>query len=163
MLQMKINENLGRDIRLARPDEAGEFRENVHDAYRHYIVRIGMLPGPMQDDYAERIAAGQAWVLQDAGQIAGVLVLEDQADVCLLDNIAVRPGGQGKGYGRDLLCFAEAIARSRGYDAIILYTHVLMTENQALYGRIGYAETGRVSEKGFERVYMRKDLRFGSD
>jgi hypothetical protein len=33
-----------------------------------------------------------------------------------------------------------------------------MTENIALYGRVGFRETARVSEKGFERVYMAKAL-----
>lgn len=133
-------------------------RDLVHESYRHYIARIGKPPGPMLDDYGVRIAAGQAWVLEEAGRIMGLLVLEEQGDACLLDNIAVRPDGQGKGYGRALLQFAEDHARAAGCSAIVLYTHVLMVENQALYCRIGYVETGRVKEKGFERVYMRKPL-----
>ena len=31
----------------------------------------------MLDDYARRIADGQAWVLEDAGRIVGILVLEE--------------------------------------------------------------------------------------
>ena len=34
-----------------------------------------------------------------------------------------------------------------------------MTENIALYLRIGFVETRRVSEKGYDRVYMTKQLR----
>ena len=140
-------------------DEAEAVREVVHAAYTHYVARIGKPPGPMLDDYARRIAAGQAWVLEDdAGRISGVLVLEDATEGLLLDNIAVLPGWQGKGFGRDLLVFAEAEARRRSYATIRLYTHVLMTENIRLYQRIGYVETGRVSEKGFDRVYMEKRL-----
>ena len=41
---------------------------------------------------------------------------------------------------------------------IHLYTHALMTENIALYRRIGFIETHRVSEKGYDRVYMTKQL-----
>lgn len=33
-----------------------------------------------------------------------------------------------------------------------------MTENIALYTRLGFKETGRICEKGFERVYMAKPL-----
>ena len=33
-----------------------------------------------------------------------------------------------------------------------------MTENIALYSRIGYAETHRIEEKGLRRVYMAKPL-----
>ncbi|MDR3535245.1 MAG: GNAT family N-acetyltransferase [Acetobacteraceae bacterium] len=145
-------------IRLARPDEAATLRAIVHDAYRHYVPRIGKPPGPMQDDYAARIAAGQAWVREDGGRIMGLLVLEERDDAYLLDNIAVRREGQGRGYGRELLRFAEDAARAAGFQAIVLYTHVLMVENQVLYRRLGYVETGRVTEKGFERVYMRKAL-----
>ena len=57
-----------------------------------------------------------------------------------------------------LIDFAEAEARRRGFAEIQLYTHALMTENIALYRRIGFVETHRVSEKGYDRVYMSKRL-----
>ena len=147
--------------RMIRPAAAGDavaVAAVVHAAYRHYVARIGKPPGPMLDDYPARIANGQVWVLEAAGAIAGVLVLERQADRFLLDNVAVPPDCQGSGFGRALMDFAEAEATRGGWAEIVLYTHVLMTENQALYRRLGYAETGRVSEKGFERVYMTKRL-----
>jgi len=148
----------GTVIRLAAETEAESVQQVVHAAYRHYVARIGKPPGPMLDDYAARISDGQVWVLEDAGRIAGILVLDEQADRFLLDNVAVRPECQGSGFGRVLMEFAEAEARRRGWPEIVLYTHVLMTENQALYKRLGYVETGRVSEKGFARVYMTKRL-----
>jgi hypothetical protein len=33
-----------------------------------------------------------------------------------------------------------------------------MVENQRLYASIGYEETGRGSEAGYDRVFMRKRL-----
>jgi ribosomal protein S18 acetylase RimI-like enzyme len=146
-------------IRPARPSEADTLRDVVHAAYRHYIPRIGKPPGPMLDDYAARIADGQAWVLEDAGKIKGILVLEETPEGFLLDNIAILPEGQGKGYGRALIEFAEAEARRRAFAEIRLYTHEMMTENIALYTRIGFVETHRVSEKGYDRVYMTKLLK----
>ena len=146
-------------IRPARPEDAGSVRQLVLDAYGHYVARMGKPPGPMLDDYARRIADGQAWVLEnEGGRPAGVLVLEDVPGegALLLDNVAVAPSAQGKGHGRALVAFAEAEARRRGHGEVRLYTHVLMTENQALYRRLGFRETGRVSEKGYERVYMAK-------
>jgi GNAT superfamily N-acetyltransferase len=127
-------------------------------AYRHYIPRIGKPPGPMLDDYEQRIAAGQTWVLDEAGRIVGILVLEETPPGFLLDNIAVLPAFHGKGFGRVLIEFAEAEARRRGFADIHLYTHALMHENIALYQRIGFVETHRVSEKGYARVYMTKRL-----
>jgi ribosomal protein S18 acetylase RimI-like enzyme len=61
--------------------------------------------------------------------------------------------------GRALVAFAEAEARRRGYAQLRLYTHVLMTENLALYRRLGFEESGRITEKGYERVYMAKRVR----
>ncbi len=76
----------------------------------------------------------------------------------LLDNIAVLPDWQGKGHGRALIEFAESEARRRGWQELRLYTHALMTENIALYRRIGFTETRRVSEMGYDRIYMTKRL-----
>jgi ribosomal protein S18 acetylase RimI-like enzyme len=76
----------------------------------------------------------------------------------LLDNVAVRPECQGKGIGRCLLDLAEATAKGRGYVALDLYTHGRMTENMEMYKRLGYVETERKTEQGYNRVYMRKPL-----
>jgi ribosomal protein S18 acetylase RimI-like enzyme len=76
----------------------------------------------------------------------------------LPDNIAVWPARQGLGLGRRLLIFAEAEALRRGYAEIRLYTHQTMDENQRLYASIGYEETGRGTEAGYDRVFMRKQL-----
>jgi GNAT superfamily N-acetyltransferase len=69
------------------------------------------------------------------------------------------PTRQGSGLGRRLLAFAEAEALRRGYCEIRLYTHQTMVENQRLYTSIGYEETGCGTEAGYDRVFMRKQLR----
>ena len=144
-------------IRPARPEEVDAIHRLVQDAYSHYVPRLGKPPGPMLDDYARRVADRQVWVLDEGGTLAGIVVLEEAGDsALLLDNVAVAPSVQGKGFGRALVAFAEAEARRRGHDEVRLYTNVVMTENLALYGRLGFRETGRVSEKAYERVYMAK-------
>ncbi|MBV8913264.1 MAG: GNAT family N-acetyltransferase [Acetobacteraceae bacterium] len=144
-------------IRPARLEDVDAIRRLVQDAYSPYVTRLGKPPGPMLDDYARRVADGQAWVLEEGGKLAGVVVLEETGDsALLLDNVAVAPSAQGKGFGRALVAFAEAEAHRRGHAEVRLYTNVAMTENLALYGRLGFRETYRVSEKGYERVYMAK-------
>jgi GNAT superfamily N-acetyltransferase len=145
-------------IRKAEPVDAGAVRDVVLAAYQHYVPVIGRPPAPMLDDYAARIAAGQTWVVEDAGGIAGVLVLEEGADCFMLENIAVLPDRQGLGFGRMLLDFTEAEARRRGWDSVTLYTNALMVTNIAIYAARGYVETERRPEKGFERVYMKKRI-----
>ncbi len=146
------------NIRRAHPEDVEAVRQIVQAAYGHYVARLGKPPGPMLDDYRQRVADAQAWVLEDEGGPAGVLILEDGDGGLLLDNLAVSPAAQGRGYGRALIAFAEQEARRRGHAAIRLYTNALMTENLALYGRLGFRRTGHVAEKGYERVYMAKAL-----
>ena len=76
----------------------------------------------------------------------------------LIDNVAVHPDHRGEGLGRALLDLAEAEARRAGFASVYLYTHEKMTENLALYSKIGYVEYDRRRERGFSRVYMRKPL-----
>lgn len=47
---------------------------------------------------------------------------------------------------------------NRGYPEIRLYTHECMVENIAMYPRLGYEESHRVTEKGYARIYMRKKI-----
>ncbi len=148
-------------IRKARAEDAGRVRNVVLAAYERYVAVMGTPPGPMLDDYPARIAADQVWVLQDANGIAGVLVLEDGPNCFLLDNIAVMPDRQGRGFGRLLLDFSEAEAARCGWDTITLYTNALMVENIVIYTARGYVERERRTEKGFDRVYMEKQLGSG--
>ncbi len=145
-------------IRPAAPRDAPDIAEIVANAYRYYIPRIGKPPGPMLDDYTAHVADGVVWVIEFGPEIAGILVLLPRPDHMLLDNIAVAPDRQGQGLGRRLLAFAEDEAARRGYPEVRLYTHVTMVENQRLYASIGYEETGRGVQAGYERVFMRKRL-----
>lgn len=145
-------------IRAATAADVPVIVQIVEQAYRHYIPRIGKPPGPMLDDYDARVSEGVVWVIGERPSIAGIIVLLPRPEYLLLDNIAVAPARQGSGLGRRLLAFAEAEAVRRGYREIRLYTHQTMTENQRLYAAIGYEETGRGTEAGYERVFMRKRL-----
>ena len=130
----------------------------VNAAYGHYVERIGRLPRPMTDDYAEVIGNRHVTVAESHGTIVGVIVLTVNDEGFLIDNVAVDPSHRGKGLGKALLELAEAEARRAGFDSIYLYTHERMTENLALYSRIGYVEYDRRSQGEFSLVYMRKHL-----
>lgn len=131
----------------------------VERAYGGYESRLGIRPGPMDDDYERRVGEDEVWVVAPgAGRLAGLLVLVPRSDHLLLDNIAVDPQRQGEGIGRMLLDLAEQRATAHGLDTIRLYTHRLMVENQHLYERDGYVRThgGRVDS--FGRVHYAKHL-----
>jgi len=145
-------------IRLAGPRDLAAVEGIVRSAYAPYVSRIGRRPGPMLDDYAALIRNRHVHVLCDESGLVGLVVLIPEEHAMLLDNIAVRPDAQGRGHGRALLAFAERAARERGLHTIRLYTNEAMTENIALYRRMGFAETHRAEEMGFRRVYMTKLL-----
>jgi len=112
----------------------------------------------MVDDYAARIAANQAWVLEREGRMEGVLVLEDTDSGLLLDNIALAEAARGQVHGRAMIAFAEEEARARVHARLWLYTNEQMTENIALYTRLGFAETRREEKSGRRAVIMEKHL-----
>ncbi|TML08178.1 MAG: GNAT family N-acetyltransferase [Actinobacteria bacterium] len=143
-------------IRPARPDDAGALRDIVERAYSRYIERIGRRPAPMDDDYVAKIGDGHVEVAVEGGNPVGLIVLVPQADHLLVENVAVDPAFQRGGVGRALLAHAEQRAAQRGLREIRLYTNAAMTENLSLYPRLGYRETGRDTEHGFQRVYFSK-------
>jgi ribosomal protein S18 acetylase RimI-like enzyme len=148
----------GYSLRSAKDEDAQHITRLVREAYEHYVERIGMPPGPMTEDYARVIRDRQVTVAEVDGTIVGVIVLGVDDEGFVIENVAVHPSQRGRGLGRELLKLAEAEAARRGYDAIYLYTHEKMTENQALYSRIGYVEYDRRSQGDFSLVYMRKTL-----
>ena len=144
------------EVRRARADEVDTVRAIVDQAYSPYIERIGRRPAPMDDDYDARIRDGLLDVVEDNGEILGLIVLVDEGDTLLVENIAVRPASQGRGVGRTLLAHADSTARRLGLAQLRLYTHSAMTENIALYSRLGWHETHRRTEHGFQRVFFSK-------
>ena len=145
-------------FRRARQADAPAVAALVHAAYRHYEERIAITPGPMTDDYQQVIRDYQVTVAEQDAAIAGVIVLRVTEEGFLIDNVAVHPAHRGRGMGRALLELAEAEARRAGFDSVYLYTHEKMTENLALYSKIGYTEYDRRHQEGFSRIYMRKHL-----
>jgi GNAT superfamily N-acetyltransferase len=146
-------------LRRATADDAGAVTACVHDAFRVYVARLGVEPRPMQRDYTEAIDSAQAWVATLQQETVAALLLDVTGEGFLVDVIAVLPAHQGTGVGRALLALAEREALRQGHASIYLYTNEKMTENRALYQRIGYVEYKRETLDGRTRVYLRKPLR----
>jgi ribosomal protein S18 acetylase RimI-like enzyme len=146
-------------LRSATNGDAARVTTLVNNAYKHYVERIGMVPRPMKDDYTDVIKNYRVTLAESGQTIVGVIVLTVTDEGFLIDNVAVDPSYRGKGIGKALLEFAEAEARRAGFDSIYLYTHEKMTENLALYAKIGYVEYDRPSQGEFSLAYMRKPLK----
>ncbi|EOO03171.1 putative acetyltransferase protein [Phaeoacremonium minimum UCRPA7] len=152
----------GVSIVRAKVENAPAIKSMVVAAYSKYIERIGKPPAPMLTDYAEVINTEDVFVLQtnDNKTVVGSIVLDlhGAADSIKINNLVVDPTAQGRGYGRVLMKYAEDVARAQGAKAITLYTNVKMFENLILYPKMGFKETERKIDAGYERVYFRKGL-----
>jgi len=145
-------------IRRADRRDVPAIRALVAAAYSMYVQRIGRAPAPVGADYDALVEARNVWVGSVGEQVVGVLVIRAAGDALELENIAVEPDCQGRGYGRALISFAERRARALDLEAVTLYTNEAMVENLSLYPRLDFVETGRRVEDGYRRVFFRKPL-----
>ena len=148
-----------KSVRPAKPEEAAAVGDLVRASYSKYVERLGREPAPMLEDYAALLRAGEVWVLAEGGEVLGVLVIRSAEDHMFLSNVAVAPGHQGRGLGRELVAFAEKQATAYGLPEVRLYTSEKIRENLAVYARLGFEETGRGPDGGYRRVFMRRRLR----
>ncbi|KAL7805527.1 acyl-CoA N-acyltransferase [Trichoderma aethiopicum] len=162
--------NNGLRIRRAKLDDISPLRAIVNASYTKYIDRIGKPPAPMLADYAKLLDTRDIFILETTSkneegspvvQMVGSIILgvDAEGDAVTVNNLVVEPAAQGRGYGRVLMDFAEEVAREKGLSCVSLFTNVKMHENVGLYLKLGYEETGRRTEDGYERVYFRKQLK----
>jgi ribosomal protein S18 acetylase RimI-like enzyme len=151
-------------IRNATDADVSRIAEIARAAYAKYVPRIGREPPPMLADFAAAIAAGHVVVLEINETVEGYLISWPEAEAYFVDNIAVDPAYQGSGLGRQLMDYAVREAKNRKLSVLRLCTNSTMTENLAIYARMGFVETHRVLESqfnietGFPRVYMCRTL-----
>lgn len=149
-------------LRLARPEDAPTIRAAAAAAFGVYVEAIGRAPAPMIADF-ERHIGDSAVVLaenSDGAALGYAILYPDPAapDALHLDSVAVIPAAQGGGVGRALIADAEARAAAAGLSRITLYTNAAMSGALALYPRLGYRETRRAREQGFDRIFFEKRL-----
>ncbi|MEM6670466.1 MAG: GNAT family N-acetyltransferase [Pseudomonadota bacterium] len=144
-----------------RPGASGDvdaLARIVAEAFRPYEARMERKPAPMLTDFGEAVSDGSVWAAEHEGDIVGFVICYPVGDEMHLETVAVAPAHQGKGVGRALIEHAEIEARQRKLGTVALYTNVCMTENLGLYAVLGYEETERRTEDGFDRVFFRKTI-----
>jgi len=145
-------------VQASRADAAA-IRKLTREAYAKWVPVIGREPKPMAADYAEAVQKHRFDLLYANGALAALIETIKCADHLLIENVAVSPSYQGKGYGRMLLAHAERLAASSNFGEIKLYTNKLFAENVQLYVRLGYRVDREEEVKGGTVVHMSKQLR----
>lgn len=138
-------------IRRAGREDAAALAVSIDAAYEGYAARLADLPA-VSDGIVDDIRDNIVWVATLNGKVVGGLVLVRKPDHMVLANVAVAPDAAGRGLGKALIERAEAECRKHGVGELRLTTHSGMPENVAMYGHLGWRETGRSGNK----VHMAK-------
>ncbi|HEY3849065.1 MAG TPA: GNAT family N-acetyltransferase [Acetobacteraceae bacterium] len=151
--------NEGREhIRRATQADAGAIRDLTRAAYAKWVPVIGREPKPMAADYDAAVRDHMIDLLHVGGEFAGLIETILAADHLLIENVAVAPAFQGRGYGRRLMAHAEQLAMSLGHAETRLYTNQMFDENVRLYRRLGYRVDREEAFPGGGVVHMSKPL-----
>ena len=143
-------------IRKASVGDLPDVQSCARAAYSMYLNRMEKEPAPMNADFGRQIDHGWVYVALYEGHFAGYVVFYPEGDHLHLENVAVSPTQSGKGIGKRLVKYVEHAARQEGLKAVELYTNEAMIENLAMYPKLGYLETERKEQAGFNRVFFRK-------
>jgi ribosomal protein S18 acetylase RimI-like enzyme len=144
-------------IRSGLGQDQPQLERIAAEAYQQYIPVMGKKPAPMLADYAAHLDRDTVYVALDGEILIGYAIIISKKDGWWLENIAVDPAHAGKGVGTALIARLEGdLARQTDYYQ--LYTNRLMLRNIDWYLRLGFIETGRRLEDGYERVFFRKTL-----
>ncbi|MFZ7943000.1 MULTISPECIES: GNAT family N-acetyltransferase [Bacillaceae] len=116
---------------------------------------------PNKEYFAHTINEKELFILHNETTILGAMVLNEwQIDewdevnwtnkagtYLILHSFCTHPSVQGKGYGGDMLQFAENMAKEQGYDGIRLDAYSGNKGSLGFYEKRGYKKTGEVNFK----------------
>ncbi len=145
-------------LRLGGAADADAIRGLTREAYAKWVPLIGREPLPMRIDYAEAVKIHRFDLLEVGGRLAALIETVRDGDQLLIENVAVAPAFQGRGFGVRLLKLAEQQAAEAGLVGTRLYTKKLFAENISLYAALGYQVEREEALNGGVAVHMRKAL-----
>src|SRR5438128_8341910 len=99
-------------LRRAVANDAAAVRALTREAYAKWVPLIGREPLPMRADYNVAVRDHIIDLLCVGDRLAALIEAIPAADHLLVENVAVLPAFQGRGFGRRLMVHAETLARS---------------------------------------------------
>ena len=151
------------EIRLATPGDVGELLTLTHACWLQVGINNNTLTNPAQHEtvasLTQSLTDWQTYVARTSdGRLVGSVRLQEQGDVWFIARLMVAPDLSGRGFGRQLLEFAEALTpRSARY--VALSTAKGNTRNLTMYRRAGYRPVTAPPAFAEDQVYLRKPIR----
>jgi ribosomal protein S18 acetylase RimI-like enzyme len=146
------------EIRPAVSADAARIRDLTRAAYAKWVALIGREPLPMQADYERAVAEHTIDLLVDGDALVGLIETILRPDHLWIENVAVAPERQGRGFGRLLLDQAERRAIQSWRFEIQLQTNQAFAANLALYARLAYAIDRTEPFRGGTIVHLSKRI-----
>jgi GNAT superfamily N-acetyltransferase len=143
-------------IRRAGPADAADVRELTRSAYAKWVPLIGREPVPMVANYERAVREHMIDLLFVGAGLVALIETVNKTDHLLIENLAVAPPFQGRGYGRLLLDHVERLAASLRLPELKLYTNQQFATNIEFYSRHGFAVDREEPFMGGFKVHMSK-------
>ena len=147
-----------RIIRPATAHDADAVRCLTRAAYAKWVKVIGREPLPMVADHAAAVRDHQVDLLFADDELVGLIEMIMAPDHLRVENVAIRPLSQRRGFGRHLMVHAEAVAARADRQLVRLYTNQAFASNVVLYEALGYRIDCRTQYRGGTTVHMSKRL-----
>ncbi len=133
------------------------------DYHKAYPIIRQLFPWLDMQTYARRVfvarATGYRMFVGEIDQVfVGVIGIVQNHNihdgfVTYIEHVVVDEVYRGKGYGKELIKFAEDSAREEGCNMIELDTDIGHTAAEKLYEKSGYTRTGSYYQKELARVF----------
>lgn len=112
----------------------------------------------MAADYDRAVREHIVDLLFVVSEPAGLIEMVNEGDHLLIENVAIAPAFQRRGYGGLLVAHADEVARSLWLGTLRLYTNARFAGNVDFYRRHGYMVDREEPFKGGITVYMSKRI-----
>ena len=153
-------------IRAMVAEDAESVAALVRAAFGAIAVPLDPAPSALRvttEDVAAALQEGGGAVW-DKGGVHGCVLWQPRTAGLLLKRLAVRPGWQGRGIGRALICGAEAEARRRGVAVLQLEVRLTLPGNRALFASCGFRDVALRAHAGRAApTYAEAEKRLAAD
>lgn len=145
-------------VRRASSCDAEAVTALTRTAYAKWVPVIGREPLPMKADSCAAIRDHRVDLLFVGLDLVGLIETIQRPHDLLIENLAVDPAYQRRGYGSRLVAHAEELAAQAGVAFVRLYTNLRFTKNVRLYVSLGYEIEREEALNGGVAIHMAKRL-----
>jgi GNAT superfamily N-acetyltransferase len=147
-------------IRIATRDDVEAVTALTRSAYSKWMPLLGREPLPMRADHAVHIRNHRADLLFVGQDLVALVETIQRNEDVLIENVAVDPGFQKRGYGRRMVAHAEQLATTAGLGIVRLYTNAMFEENLRFYASLGYEIERKEALNGGVAIHMLKSIAY---